>query len=64
MTYGELIDDIVFKIEEYESQNNKKPIGILMNESTKDFMIRSVIKDYEGIVKVEIGLKDHSISIE
>ena len=53
MTYGELIDDIVFKIEEYESQNNKKPIGILMNESTKDFMIRSVIKDYEGIVKVE-----------
>jgi hypothetical protein len=60
MTYGELIDDIVFKIEEYESQNNKKPIGILMNESTKDFMIRSVIKDYEGIVKVEtfMGIKN------
>ena len=67
MTYGELIDDIVFKIEEYESQNNKKPIGILMNESTKDFMIRSVIKDYEGIVKVEtfMGIKifisNHSV---
>jgi hypothetical protein len=30
-----------------------------MNESTKDFMIRSVIKDYEGIVKVEtfMGIK-------
>jgi hypothetical protein len=59
MTYGELMADIVFKIEEYESQNNKKPIAILMNESTKDFMIRSVIKDYEGLVKVEtfMGIK-------
>jgi hypothetical protein len=59
MTYNELIDDILFKIAEYESRNNKKPIGILMNESTKDFMIRSVIKDYEGIVKVEtfMGIK-------
>jgi hypothetical protein len=30
-----------------------------MNESTKDFMIRSVIKDYKGIVKVEtfMGIK-------
>ena len=59
MTYDELMDDIVFKIHKYESQNNKKPIGILMNESTKDFMIKSVIKDYEGIVKVEtfMGIK-------
>ena len=59
MTYDELMADTVFKIEEYESRNNKKPIGILMNESTKNFMIRSVIKDYEGIVKVEtfMGIK-------
>jgi hypothetical protein len=55
----ELMADIVFKIEEYESRNNKKPIGILMNESTKDYLIKSVIKDYVGIVKVEtfMGVK-------
>jgi hypothetical protein len=59
MTYAELMNDIQFKIEEYKSRNNKDPLGILMNESTKDYMIRSVIKDYVGIVKVEtfMGIK-------
>jgi hypothetical protein len=51
--------DIVFKIADYESRNNKKPLGILMNERTKDSLIKAVIKDYEDIVKVEtfMGIK-------
>jgi hypothetical protein len=59
MTYDELMADIVFKIADYESRNNKKPLGILMNERTKDSLIKAVIKDYEGIVKVEtfMGIK-------
>jgi hypothetical protein len=59
MKYNELVADIVFKIDEYESRNNKKPIGILMCESTKDFMIKSLIPDFKGIVKVEtfMGIK-------
>jgi hypothetical protein len=59
MTYNELMADIVFKIADYESRNNKKPLGILMNERTKDSLIKAVIKDYEGIVKVEtfMGIK-------
>jgi hypothetical protein len=59
MTYNELMDDITFKIHEYESRNNKKPIGILMSEPTKDYMTKSVIKDYMGIVKIEtfMGIK-------
>jgi hypothetical protein len=59
MTSYELMSDIGFKIADYESRNNKKPLGILMNESTKDYLIKSVIKDYVGIVKVEtfMGVK-------
>jgi hypothetical protein len=59
MTYNELMADIVFKIADYESRNNKKPLGILMNERTKDSLIKAVMKDYEGIVKVEkfMGIK-------
>ena len=59
MTYMELMLDISLKIAEYESRYNKKPLGILMNESTKDYLIKSVIKDYVGIVKVEtfMGVK-------
>ena len=59
MTYNELMADIVFKIADYESRNNKKPLGILMNERTKDSLIKAVMKDYVGIVKVEkfMGVK-------
>jgi hypothetical protein len=59
MTYYELMSDIEFKIADYESRNNKKPLGILMNERTKDYLIKAVIKDYVGIVKVEkfMGIK-------
>ena len=59
MTYYELMSDIEFKIADYESRNNKKPLGILMNERTKDSLIKAVIKDYVGIVKVEkfMGIK-------
>jgi hypothetical protein len=55
----ELILDISLKIEEYESRIGIKPLGILMNESTKDFMIKYLVKDYVGIVKVEtfMGVK-------
>jgi len=59
MTYYELMSDIEFKIADYESRNNKKPLGILMNERTKDYLIKAVMKDYVGIVKVEtfMGIK-------
>jgi hypothetical protein len=59
MIDDELISDIVFKMSEYESRYNKKPLGILMNESTQDYLTESVIKDYVGIVKVEtfMGVK-------
>ena len=59
MIYRELITEAIIKAEEYEARNNKKPIGFLMCESTKDYMIKGLILDFKGIVKVEtlMGIK-------
>jgi len=59
MSYNEFLIHIVLKIEEYESRIGIKPLGILMNETTKEYLIKSFKKDCVGVEKVEtfMGLK-------
>jgi hypothetical protein len=49
MNYKKLIASIITMVLKYEAENNKKPIGIVMNYETKVFLMENSFIDSANI---------------